>query len=123
MARSVLIVDDNNLVRRLLRSWLEQHSEWNVCGEAENGKLAVERVEELHPEIVILDLQMPVMNGLDAAREIKRLAPNTALIMFTAHASYQLVREARTRGVTEVISKGDILGEHLLSALRQACAA
>jgi DNA-binding NarL/FixJ family response regulator len=123
MARSILIVDDNNLVRRLLRSWLEQHSEWNVCGEAENGKLAVERVEELHPEIVILDLQMPVMNGLDAAREIKRLAPNTALIMFTAHASYQLVREARTRGVTEVISKGDILGEHLLSALRQACAA
>jgi DNA-binding NarL/FixJ family response regulator len=121
MARSVLIVDDNNLVRRLLRSWLEQHSEWDICGEAENGKMAVERVEELHPEIVILDLQMPLMNGLDAAREIKRLAPNTALIMFTAHASYQLVREARTRGVTEVISKGEMLGEHLLSALR-ACA-
>lgn len=121
MAHSVLIVDDNSLVRRLLRSWLEQHSEWHICGEAENGKAAVERVAELHPEIVILDLQMPVMNGLDAAREIKQLAPNTALIMFTAHASYQLVREARTRGVTEVISKCDMLGEHLLSALRRAC--
>jgi DNA-binding NarL/FixJ family response regulator len=123
MAHSVLIVDDNSLVRRLLRSWLEQHSEWDICGEAENGKVAVERVEELHPEIVILDLQMPVMNGLDAAREIKRLAPNTALIMFTAHSSYQLVNEARMHGVSEVISKGDVLGERLLSALRQACAA
>jgi DNA-binding NarL/FixJ family response regulator len=122
VSRSVLIVDDNDLVRRLLRSWLEQHSEWEICGEAENGKLAVEKVEELHPDIVILDLQMPVMNGLEAAREIKRLSPNTAMIIFTVHASYQLVKEARTHGVSNVISKCDRLGEHLLSALRQACA-
>ncbi len=122
MSHSVLIVDDNTLVRRMLRSWLEQHSEWDVCGEAENGKLAVERVQELQPNIVILDLQMPVMNGLEAAREIKRLAPNTALIIFTAHASYQLVREARTHGVSDVVSKCDLLGEHLLAALRHACA-
>ncbi len=122
MSHSVLIVDDNTLVRRMLRSWLEQHSEWEVCGEAENGKLAVERVQELQPNIVILDLQMPVMNGLEAAREIKRLAPNTALIIFTAHASYQLVREARTHGVSDVVSKCDLLGEHLLAALRHACA-
>jgi len=106
----------------MLRSWLEQHSEWDVCGEAENGKLAVERVQELQPNIVILDLQMPVMNGLEAAREIKRLAPNTALIIFTAHASYQLVREARTHGVSDVVSKCDLLGEHLLAALRHAFA-
>ena len=122
MSHSVLIVDDNTLVRRMLRSWLEQHSEWDVCGEAENGKLAVERVQELQPNVVILDLQMPVMNGLEAAREIKRLAPNTALIIFTAHASYQLVREARTHGVSDVVSKCDLLGEHLLAALRHACA-
>ena len=122
MSHSVLIVDDNTLVRRMLRSWLEQHSEWDVCGEAENGKLAVERLQELQPNIVILDLQMPVMNGLEAAREIKRLAPNTALIIFTAHASYQLVREARTHGVSDVVSKCDLLGEHLLAALRHACA-
>ena len=62
MSHSILIVDDNNLVRRLLRGWLEQHSEWDICGEAENGQVAVERVEQLHPDIVILDLQMPVMN-------------------------------------------------------------
>ena len=120
MSHSVLLVDDNKLVRRMLRSWLETHAEWNICGEAENGKLAVEQVSELHPDIVILDLQMPVMNGLEAAREIKRLAPNTALIIFTAHASYQLVKEARAHGIDHVISKSDMLGGSLLSALRQA---
>jgi len=66
---SILIVDDNNLVRRLLRSWLEQHSEWEICGEAENGQIAVERVEQLHPDIVILDLQMPGHERLEAARQ------------------------------------------------------
>jgi two-component system nitrate/nitrite response regulator NarL len=119
---NVLIVDDNDLVRRLLRSWLELQPEWEICGEAENGKLAIEKVEELHPDIVSLDLQMPVMNGLEAAREIKRLSPNTAMIIFTVHASYELVKEARAHGVRDVVSKCDMLGERLLSALRQACA-
>jgi DNA-binding NarL/FixJ family response regulator len=120
MSHSILLVDDNTLVRRLLRSWLEKHEEWNICGEAENGEIAVEKVKELHPDIVILDLQMPVMNGLEASREIKRLLPHTALIIFTAHASYQLVKEARAYGVADVISKSDLLGGHLLAALRQA---
>jgi DNA-binding NarL/FixJ family response regulator len=77
-----------------------------------NGKYAV------RPKMA----NLPVMNGLEAAREIKRLSPNTAMIIFTVHASYQLVKEARTHGVSNVISKCDRLGEHLLSALRQACA-
>jgi DNA-binding NarL/FixJ family response regulator len=121
MSHSVLIVDDNSLVRRLLRAWLEQHSEWCICGEAENGQMAVEQVEQLHPDIVILDLQMPVMNGLEAARHINRLAPTTAMIMFTVHNSTQLLTEARASGVKDVVSKCDLLGEHLLTALR-ACA-
>jgi DNA-binding NarL/FixJ family response regulator len=122
VAHSILIVDDNNLVRRMLRSWLEQHPEWDICGEAENGQMAVERVEELHPDVVLLDLQMPIMNGLEAARQINRLAPNTAMIMFTVHSSEQLLKEARARGVKDVVSKCDLLGEHLLTALREACA-
>lgn len=121
MVHTVLIVDDNNLVRRFLRSWLEQHSEWSVCGEAENGKIAIARVEELHPDIVLMDLQMPVMNGLEAARQISFVAPATAMVMFTMHSSEQLLREARAAGIREVVSKSDLLGEHLLSALR-ACA-
>jgi DNA-binding NarL/FixJ family response regulator len=120
VSHSILIVDDNNLVRRLLRGWLEQHSEWDICGEAENGQIAVERVEQLHPDIVILDLQMPVMNGLEAARQISRLAPGTAMIMFTVFNSEQLLKEARASGVKDVVSKSDLLGEHLLTALRQA---
>jgi two-component system, NarL family, response regulator NreC len=102
---SILIVDDNDLIRRMLRSWLEQHSEWHICGEAENGKRAVERVEEL-----------------EAAREIGRLAPATATIIFTVHTSDQLLNEARAHGVRDVVSKCDMLGDHLLSALRKACA-
>src|SRR5437879_2502111 len=82
LSYSILIVDDSEIIRHLLRSCLEANTDWQVCGEAENGQLAVERVEELHPDIVILDYQMPVMNGIEAAREITRLAPNTAMVLF-----------------------------------------
>jgi len=120
VSQSILIVDDNTLIRRLLRGWLEQHSEWEVCGEAENGQIAVESVRQLHPDIVILDLQMPVMNGLEAARQIHQFAPGTAMIMFTVYNSDQLQKAARANGVKDVVSKSDLLGEHLLTALRQA---
>lgn len=122
MPRTILLVDDNTLVRRLLRSWLEDHSEWNICGEAENGQVAIEKVAELRPDIVILDFQMPQMSGLEAAKEIKRIAPRTPMILFSVHASPQLLREARAYGVHSVVSKCDMIGENLLSALRQAAA-
>ena len=70
-----------------------------MCGEAENGKEAIERVEELHPDVVILDLQMPIMNGLEAARRISRFAPNTAMVMFTMYESEQLWRDAQAVGI------------------------
>ena len=78
MSYRVLIVDDNATVRNLVRSSIERNREWEVCGEAENGRLAVEKVQQLHPDVVVLDLQMPVMNGLEAARQITRLVPNLA---------------------------------------------
>lgn len=122
MSRKILIVDDNTLVRGLIRSWVEGHEDWSVCGEAENGKIAVEKVEQLHPDIVLLDLQMPVMNGLEAARQINRVAPKTAMLMLTMHHSKQLLADARAAGIRDVVSKTDPLGEHLLSALKLACA-
>ncbi len=75
MSHTILIVDESALVRHALRSCIEQTRDWEVCGEAENGKVAVEQVRELHPDVVILDLQMPVMDGLEAAGQINQLAP------------------------------------------------
>jgi len=115
---SVLIVDDSALIRRLLRFVIEHNTEWRVCGEAENGKMAVEMVEELHPDMVILDFQMPVMNGLEAARQITLIAPKTAMVMFTMHESPQLRNEAESVGIKDVISKSDGHLEYVIVSLR-----
>jgi DNA-binding NarL/FixJ family response regulator len=119
MKHTVLIVDDNTLIRSSLRSWIEGNADFQVCGEAENGMVAVQKVEEMHPDIVILDLQMPVMNGLEAARKISNIAPDTAMVMFTMHPSRELLKVAQALGVRDVVSKTDQLSDHLLLALRQ----
>ena len=104
---TILIVDDSALIRRALRSSIEQNRSLSVCGEAENGKIGVERVKQLHPNTVILDLQMPVMNGLEAARQISKIAPNTTMLMYTMHYSEQLVKDAHAAGIQKVFSKSD----------------
>ena len=119
MKHTVLIVDDNTLIRSSLRSWIEGNADFQVCGEAENGMVAVQKVEEMHPDIVILDLQMPVMDGLEAARKISHIAPDTAMVMFTMHPSRELLKVAQAVGVRDVVSKTDQLSDHLLLALRQ----
>ncbi len=105
MSTTVLIVDDSADIRRSLRSWFEQRGDWRVCGEAENGAIAVERVKSLSPDVVILDLSMPVMNGLEAARKIGSIAPKTAMVLFTMHSSDRLVKDAQEVGIRDVISK------------------
>jgi DNA-binding NarL/FixJ family response regulator len=120
---SILIADDNALIRHSLRACIEQNGNWEVCGDAENGKIAVERVKELHPDIVILDFQMPVMDGLEAARQISRLAPNTAMLMFTMYNSTQLVKEAQAVGIKDVLSKSEEVSVHLLASLNKVCGA
>ena len=122
MKHTVLIVDDNTVIRSSLRSWIEGNADFQVCGEAENGMVAVQKVEEMHPDIVILALQMPVMDGLEAARKISHIAPDTAMVMFTMHPSKELLKVAQAVGVRDVVSKTDQLSERLLVALRQICA-
>ena len=119
MSYSILIVDDSTLVRRLIRSLIEPCHAWRVCGEAENGEIAVQRVrvKELHPDVVILDFQMPVMNGIEAACQIAHLAPDTAMVMLTMHSSEQLSREARAAGIKDVLSKFDGVANHLIASL------
>ena len=107
MSTTVLIVDDSPPIRRSLRAWFERRDGWEVCGEAENGAVAVERVKALNPDIVILDLSMPVMNGLEAARKISSIAPKTAMVLFTMHATEHLMNDARSAGIKHVISKLD----------------
>ena len=94
MQLKILIVDDSPSIRHLLRFFIEHNTDWQVCGEAENGQVAVEKVAELKPHAVILDLSMPVMNGLEAAREISRIAPDVQMVMFTMHTSEQLRKDA-----------------------------
>ncbi len=122
MAHRILIVDDSSLIRSSLRSWLGRNSDWEVCGEAENGQIAVEKVEELRPDIVILDFQMPVMNGLEAAQRISAQAPQTAIVMVTMHASGALLKAALQAGVVDVVPKAEGFPDRLSTVLRNICA-
>ena len=122
MKHTILIVDDSALIRRSLRSFIEKRSDWGICGEAENGQVAVEKVQQMHPEVVILDLQMPVMNGLEAARQINQLAPETAMLMFTMHNSDELQIAARTAGIRQVLSKSDAASDQLMNSLKNVAA-
>jgi DNA-binding NarL/FixJ family response regulator len=87
MQKHIVIGDDSPIVRKMLRELLEQEENWVVVGEGVNGKDAVEKTQELNPDIVVLDLAMPVMNGLDATRELRRRWPALPLVMFTNMAT------------------------------------
>ena len=114
----ILIVDDSKALRSSIRTCIEQDTDWIVCGEAENGQMAVEKVMELHPDLVVLDLAMPVMNGLDAAREITNIAPDLAMVLFTIYVSGELKTEAKVVGIEEVVSKAEGGTEQLLASMR-----
>jgi CheY-like chemotaxis protein len=103
---SILIVDDNPVIRKSLRRLVEQDPAWTVCGEAENGQLAVDKVSQLTPDLVILDLQMPVMGGIEAARRITLASPKTMIVMFTMHSCAQVEKDAHAAGVAHVLVQG-----------------
>ncbi len=105
MARAILIADDNLSIRRVLRSALENVGECSICGEAENGATAIDKVKELHPDLVILDFSMPVLNGLEVLRALKRLRPTMPVILFTMFKDRHLEAEAFAAGASVVISK------------------
>ncbi len=107
MRTRFLVVDDSELVRQGLRTVLQANPEWEVCGEASNGADAVELFKELRPNLVIVDFQMPGMNGIDTARRMLEIAPALPIIMFTQHASSELERHALEAGIRSVVSKTD----------------
>ena len=105
MTSRILLADDHEIVRSGMKSLLDAHHPWVVCGEAENGKQAVEKVMELKPDMVVLDLSMPVMNGIEAAREIRKLSPKTKIVMFSMHDSARMAYEAKEAGADAYIVK------------------
>jgi DNA-binding NarL/FixJ family response regulator len=109
----ILIADDHDVVRRMLRITLEEHKGWEVCGEASNGLEAIQSAAVLKPDLVILDLAMPVMDGLRAAREISLAAPQLPIVMHTNHGSEGVEIEAKKNGVRWVLSKGGDANEFM----------
>jgi two-component system, chemotaxis family, chemotaxis protein CheY len=104
----ILVADDNPAIRRCLRGLLDQQSDWLVCDEVSNGKEAVERFRQIKPDLIVIDFQMPEMNGLDAARHIVKLSPKTPILMVTINLSKQLSEEARKAGIRGACAKSNI---------------
>ena len=104
----ILVVDDSQLMRRCLRTLLEQQDSWKVCSEASNGREAIEKVQQAAPDVIVLDFQMPKMNGLDAAIEIRKKSPEIPILMVTLHMSPQLEDQAKRIGIRGACDKGNI---------------
>jgi DNA-binding NarL/FixJ family response regulator len=103
----LVVADDHNLVRRGLRDVLERQAGWKVVAEAVNGKEAVEKVFKTQPDVAVLDIQMPVVNGLEAAKEIVRSGSKTRILILTMHQSDTLIREMLDAGVRGCVLKTD----------------
>jgi DNA-binding NarL/FixJ family response regulator len=112
----ILVVDDHAVVRRGVRALLEGHEGWEVCGEATTGRDAVELSQRLLPDVVVMDLSLPELNGLDATRQILKGAPNTEVLVLTMHHSEELARDVLKAGARGYVLKSDA-DENLISAV------
>jgi len=111
----ILIVDDHELVRRGLRSILATRPEWEICGEAADGGDAIEKARGLKPDIVLLDITMPHMNGLDAARIIRRDVPRAKVIILSQYDESEMRTRALDAGAQGYISKSDAARQLLIA--------
>jgi DNA-binding NarL/FixJ family response regulator len=112
----ILLVDDHEMVRQGLKAVLETHGGWEVCGEATTGRQAVAQARELRPQIVVMDVSMPELGGLEATRQIRAALPRTEVLILTMHDSEQLVREVLAAGARGYLLKSDA-GHALVSAV------
>ena len=107
MLKLVLVVDDNAAIRHALCEAFTSEAGFDVCGEAENGRDALEKAQALRPDLIVMDLSMPVMNGIDAARALKTLMPTVPLIMFSEYSDVFSEQEAQSAGVSALVSKSE----------------
>jgi len=115
----ILIADDHALIRRSLRSLLLTHSNWAVCGEAIDGQDAIDKARELRPDVVLLDVTMPGMTGLEAAPIIRREVPDSQVVIVTQHDSAELSRRATAVGAQGFVVKSEITRD-LMPAIEAA---
>jgi DNA-binding NarL/FixJ family response regulator len=115
MPHRILLVDDHEVVRKGLRSILETRPGWEVCGEAANGRDAIEQAKLLQPDLVVMDISMPGLNGLGATRHILKEVPTTEVLILTMHESEQIVWEVLDAGARGFVLKSDA-GRHLIAA-------
>ena len=107
MAKTILVADDNPAIRKSLCRLFETVEDYDVCAEAENGKRAIDLALRHKPDLIILDLSMPVMNGLEAAHELKKLMPEIPIILFTQHADLNNRIGVMNMDVDRIVSKND----------------
>ena len=112
----ILVADDHEVVRRGVRSLLNSRTDWEVCGEAADGKEAVEKAKELKPDVIVMDISMPRLNGLEATRVIRKEVPQSEILIFSQHAAAEMRPVALQAGAKEYIAKSAISND-LLTAV------
>ena len=116
----ILVADDHEVVRKGLRAMLASRPGWEVCAEASDGREALAEAAKHQPDIIVMDINMPEMNGLEATRKILEQLPRTQILILSAHDSENLVREMLTSGARGYVLKSDI-GEDLIAAVEALC--
>jgi DNA-binding NarL/FixJ family response regulator len=116
----ILLADDHEVVRRGLRALLESQPGWEVIAEATDGREAVEKARDLHPDVAIVDIAMPSLNGLEATRQIVKKAPRTRVLVLTMHDTNQLIQQVVKAGARGYVLKSDVATD-LVSAVDALC--
>lgn len=119
---TILLADDHEVVRRGVRALLEARRGFVICGEASNGREAVDMAVQHSPDVVVLDISLPALNGVDATRQIRKVAPKSEILIFTMHDSEEIIREALGAGArgcllkseadSQIVSAVDALARH-----------
>jgi DNA-binding NarL/FixJ family response regulator len=115
MTTRILVADDHEVVRRGIRALLESQPGWNVCGEAATGHEAVEQARRLRPDLLIVDISMPEMNGLETIHQIHKTMPQIEILVLTMHESEQMMREALAAGARGYLSKSEAARDLLVA--------
>ena len=115
----ILIADDHALIRRTVRTTLERHPRFEVCAEATDGAQAIEEAQKLKPDVVVMNITMPVLNGFEAAREIRSSLPETAIVILSSNADERFIQEAKRIGAKAFVAKTR-LWQDLVKAIEAA---